>query len=143
MPSAGDIIRAADVGHTIHEARCTSPVNLTTTSATDITGATVTFTTSKDDVEVTAVMLIDITNGGTGWSVASAWLDVDGVDEAALAVADESAVRGTVGQAYSFTLATAGSHTIKMQGRVEVASGTAIVTATHTGFVATVYDVTT
>lgn len=141
MPSAGDKIRASDVARTIHRAESTANTTLTTTDA-DINGATVTFNTTKNDVEVTVVAFADIGHDTTGGGVAILALDVDGTTQTAQILLEDDVPRATPGQTYDVTLATAGAHTLKLVGRKTVNSGTVTIRTIHTRFVATVYDTT-
>ena len=82
----------------------------------DVTDATVTFTTTADDATYAAVGVWDVDWTSSTTSTGTARVDVDGSPQTPLATfgAQVSTDRTTVSQTYSGTLATAGSHTIKL-----------------------------
>ncbi len=140
---AGNKIRASDVGFVVENAAATAGLTLSTT-ATDITGATVTFTTVNDDVDVLIIGTFDAQcNTVSGSTVIQGFCVVDGgaaESGVALFLATASAQRATVVQTWKVTLAAAGSHTIKLQGNKTAAVGTYTIVQTHTKISVLVLD---
>lgn len=142
MPSAGAKIRASDNATVIIDAYCTADTTLG--AEADVTGCTITFTT----VHANAKVKVD----GVGWFTSSAFttlgdaylrLTVDGVNQSRTSVigcrtaSDSLCAKGT----WSFTLAAAGSHTIKMRCTKASGTWTGKFIATHTAFTGIVLDV--
>lgn len=117
------------------EVRCSSPTNITSTSATDITGATVTFT-PKSDCRIQVTAFFDVSETSAGSSVFVGELDVNGAAQSAGVIFDPvtSGVRATIGQVWNLTLSGGTSYTIKLVGRVNVSGSTFQVANQHSGF---------
>lgn len=102
------------------EATCSSLFNLDNTMR-DVPGMTVTVTTRKANALCEVMWTNDMdlyVTGGTGM-VAISILNFDGADRAVDIVwepGNVSSARATVGQVESFTIPTAGTHTIKVRG---------------------------
>lgn len=86
-------------------------------SDTDITGATITFTTTKTNTLVLVVGTFDfsIATGATGLIQGKLVVDSSNQSSVATAVFPTSSGRGTVCQTWVITLATAASHTLKLR----------------------------
>lgn len=82
----------------------------------DVTDATVTFTTLTANATYRAWCVWDYLASGTPAAVSTARLNVDGANQTPLATfqATGATERDTVAQNYSDTLASAGSHTLKL-----------------------------
>jgi hypothetical protein len=122
--------------------RATAPLVLTTVFA-DLTGVTWTFTTLHANAVCQATGWIDntvaVAIGGGGVTIGE--LVVDGVNQTGEILGDAASVnRSTVGQSWTVTLAAAGAHTIKLQGRKSINAGTVTANSAHTSVTATVYD---
>lgn len=104
-----------------------------TTSVTDVTGVTQTFTTpvANTEVKVTAVCDINI-NGTTDTALITCV--VDGVTQTG-EVHAAGAIRVTVFGVWVVTLASAGSHTIKLQKQKQNNSNTVTLFGSHTKMV--------
>lgn len=90
-----------------------NPLQLATTTATDLTGATVTFTTLGTNAVVSARALIDVESSGASDAFRCQVL-VDGAANSKLLTFRANG-RATCTQEWPITIATAGSHTIKLQ----------------------------
>lgn len=121
-------------------AACSTNVALTTTEV-DITGATVTFSTTKTNARylVNASFYMAATTGNV--NVATGKLAVDGVNQAAQANFTGVATleRANVAQSWVGTLAAAGSHTLKLRGVLNVGTGVTV-NATSTAFTVVVFE---
>ncbi|HEY6021083.1 MAG TPA: hypothetical protein VIY48_14595, partial [Candidatus Paceibacterota bacterium] len=86
------------------EVRCGTATNITSTTATDITGATVTFT-PKSDCRVHVTAFFDVTETAAGASVFVGELVVNGTARSAQVIFDPVAtgIRNTAGQVWNFT----------------------------------------
>lgn len=131
-------------------ATATDDVTLTT-SYQDVTGATLTFTTTNDNVPclVTGVFFFNVTTVSSGvGDLMTGALAVDGtvqqvssVDKQAIFHADTSALGGaTVQQQWTPTLATAGSHTLKLQAKRSGTNGSFAARATATSISVVAFD---
>lgn len=146
MPfNAGDILYASDLNGLIpqqFEAPCTV-AKVVATTLDDITGCSVTFNTINDNALVLVVwtMDCDITVASAG-TVALTQMTYDGVTHnTRQALKDLRTLdRITVTQRDQVVLATAGSHTIKMQTQKTAAGGTCTLQTNHTGFTLVLYD---
>lgn len=113
------------------------------TSLADVTGATVTFSTTYANATVLVVWTADhnITGAGAG-VVAIAQMNYDGTDvntrQALMSLDDVHRI--TVTQRDNITLVSAGSHTIKMRCQKTGAGGTDQLQTNHTGFTLVVFD---
>jgi hypothetical protein len=105
----------------IGAAQTTSSINLTGTLA-DLTGTSLTFSTqyANTKVGIWAVFDATFTNNidiGVGGAVLIGTCTVDGVSFQPNGEAHYNGVRATVAQQWTATLAAAGNHTIKLQGK--------------------------
>lgn len=145
MPNAGEIVRASHLLASADIITAASNLDLAlTTSTVDIPAATVTFSTDNDNAVVLVVGFFDFDcSAFTSGGVAVGALDVDGVVQNGLAALEISATtdRATVGQCWEVTLASAGSHTIKLGARKTGGTNTISALATQTKFVGLVIDV--
>lgn len=121
-------------------AACTANVGLTTTEV-DITGATVTFTTTKANATylVTGSFYFAAASGAV--TIASGKLNVDGTNRTAFAQFTGTSAttdRVSASQTWTGTLASAGSHTLKLRG-VAGASGVTV-NDTHTTITVMVFE---
>lgn len=147
MPfSAGNKLTAAQLNNLAvktYEAVCTGAVTIGT-SLVDVTGASVTFTTATNNavavVHWSADHSISVASAGT---IAIVQLMVDGVDSnSRQSLKDLRTLdRVTIYQKSRLTLATAGSHTIKLRTQKTGAGGTDALQPDHTGLVVAVYEV--
>ena len=104
----------------------TLPVTATTAAtAQDVAGASVTFTTTYANTQVEAIAYCDGEINGTT-SALRIQLDVDGTDDPYLASLRGS-VRANITQSWKKTLASAGSHTLKLQAFKTSAADTVVV----------------
>lgn len=121
-------------------AACSTNVALTTTEV-DITGATITFSTTKTNARylVMASFYMAATAGNV--NVATGKLNVDGVNQAAQAnfTGTTTLDRANVAQSWRGTLAAAGSHTFKLRGVMSAGTGVTV-NATHTAFTVMVFE---
>ena len=127
---------------TTYEAAASGTLTLGT-SLTDVPGASVTLTslTAGAIYIATAVFDMNITTAAAGQLV-EGHLDVDGADQAARALKQMGAVdRATVGQEWRGALTAAGSHTLKLRGLKNGASGVATIVTIHTKLQVTIYEV--
>ena len=112
------------------------------TSDTDIAGATITVTTQVANAvaRVAADYDWDCTVTGTGYCYGN--LYVDGTRQAgeAIFVAQSAETRIPGSKHWTITLATAGSHTLKLRGRKDSGSGTGIFRAAGTSIVIDLYQ---
>lgn len=133
---AGGIIRAGQVSILRSSASLTTAYTLTTSMA-DLTGATLTVTTPYANAAYLALWTADYTLLTAGSLTGVVQLVVDGT-----AVTQPQAIwnpanvaagaRATVMQSTSGSLATAGSHTFRLQGSYVGASGSLRLNAGHT-----------
>lgn len=114
--TAGQKISAAELNANITKilhARGTTASATVTTSVADLAGCTVTFTTPEANTIVLVTGVFDVQSTGTT-DIFSGICDVDGSDETAVAVLNGT-TRMTIVQQWRVTLASAASHTIKLQ----------------------------
>lgn len=111
----------------LFQGKATATLTLTTSFA-DIVGATVTLTTTGANAIYIAVASFDAFLSAAGAGVAFlGHLIIDGVahpDGGALFTQQTTGDRATISGTWMGTLASAGSHTLKLQGRKDTASGT-------------------
>lgn len=141
-PLAGSRIKAANTPDPyILSAPATSSTAISGTPATDLTGATITFTTAQPNASVLVTGVFDAQTTATG-AVGVGTCVVDGATQSGQATWGLTTLnaRGTVTQVWNVTLATAGSHTIKLQGALSSASGTVTYGTTHTNINLLVMD---
>lgn len=106
----------------------------------DVPGATITFTTETDGAEAQCVWFMDCDLTGATTTLGSSRLLLDGVtpsDNFAVFTAEVATDRASIGNLHKFTIPTAGSHTIKMQGTTPANYQLNI----YTGLQVTVYEV--
>lgn len=120
-----------------------SALTVTTTTDTDIPGCSITLTTGANNATYVASAIFDcdatVTNATT---LIVGKLFVDGA--AALGTstyAMDTALRATIAEMWVGTLATAGSHTLKLTGALNVAAGTGVFRATNTKITVTITEV--
>lgn len=109
----------------------------------DLAGVTQTFTTLYNNAQVIVHATIDntVTAAIGAGGVTAGSLMVDGVAQTRQIIGDAATInRGHVSQQWLVTLATAGSHTIKLQARKTINAGTVTANALHTGMTLTVFD---
>jgi len=140
---AGSLIKAAELlPAALTEDRGTPQLTLTN-AYQDIGGMTRTFTTLNNNAKALVIGVVDFSVttaiGATGLCLAQ--LLVDGVADPSLVVLDANQViRATVLNSWVVDLATAGSHTIKMQAEKSINAGVAVVPATHPGLLILLFD---
>lgn len=146
---AGEIVTAGRLNRmqpTTYEAVASSDLGIGQTDQ-DVTGASVTLTTTAANAVYVAEATFDFDSIGTGSTTAAVgFLNVDGVNQTAQAVfqvgAGTANDRGTVTQQWRGTLASAGSHTLKLRGTTPGSSGNGIeINGTHTKVLVTIYEV--
>lgn len=140
-PVAGARIKAANTPDPyIVSAACSSTLSISSATAADIIGATITITTQQPNASVMVTGIFDITVSSTGGTGIGTCV-VDGATQSGQAPKGlvTSGDRNTVSQMWNVALATAGSHTIKLQG-AGTGAGTAQFNTTHTTITALVLD---
>lgn len=115
---SGQIVTAADLNHlkpTTYLATQTADVSGSVTNA-DLTGLSITLDTETDNAIYFAVAFLDFDHSGSTTTVAVGKFQVDGVTQGGEVVYQQgiSTDRMTPGNTWRGTLATAGSHTLKM-----------------------------
>lgn len=129
---------------TEHFAACSADVVLSG-SAADITGATITFSTTAANAKAVCSWVADTDSTNTTAAIASTYLNVDGVDQPSPMTIQEQGTandtRPTVAQQSTVTLASTGSHTIKLRGQRVSGSGGVTIKTTHTTLRIVVYEV--
>lgn len=141
--NAGDRIVASGLKHSFWVAAAASAnLTMTTTTVTDITGATVTFNTVQSAATVTVWGVFDTSVNTSGASLASGSCWVDGVSQTPQAIFQliTSGLRATITQVWTATLSGSGSHTIKLRGNLNSAAGSASFNQTHTTITVQVND---
>ena len=95
------------------------------TSPVDVPGCSITFTTYRPNVQVMAFGVFDFSFVGSTFKEMDGFLNVDGTLQTARAqlVDGSNGVRRHCPQNWTVTLASAGTHTIKLQADVTVAGG--------------------
>ena len=120
----------------IGAAQTTATIGMTTT-AQDLTGTSLTFTTTYPSTKMTIWACYDIDMQSAGASVIFVGTClVDGTGQAG--EAHQTVVRSTCFQEWITTLASSGSHTVKLQGKV-TAGTTGQTQGTHTKWHALVF----
>jgi hypothetical protein len=145
--SSGQVVTAEDLNRLKPTTyRAVASANLVGIVAdTDITGATITLTTETDNAVFvcTGVFDMDWQGAAAVANVIVGKLFVDGVQETAQALAEQAAGangdRISTSQTWRGTLATAGSHTLKLVGTVPDADQK--INSTHTTITVTIYEV--
>lgn len=116
-------------------------------TAQDVPGASITLTTTTDNATFWAFATFDFDGVGTGsTSTAFGRLVVDGVVQAAEALYQVSSasasVRSVIPQMWAGTLASAGSHTIKLQGTTPGSAGNGVeINGTHTRLHVLIFEI--
>ena len=142
-PTAGSKIRASGVPLPyLLSAAASSSLVQSTTAENPIPGATLTFTTVHANANVQVTGIFDVTTTTAGTGTATGHCQVDGADQANQAIwfLVTASARATIAQSWSVTLAAAGSHTIKLLGMLNAASGVCTFSPTHTTISALVLD---
>lgn len=142
-PASGGRIKAANTpAPYLLSAPCTSALTSSSTTLTDIPGCTVTFTTANPNASVLVTGIFDIDVATSGGSVALGYCVVDGAVQNGQATQQlaTTATRNTCAQVWNVSLPTAGTHTIKLQGALSVAVGSAVYETTHTNLNLLVLD---
>jgi hypothetical protein len=122
-------------------AAASAPVTVTTTSPTDVTGATITFTTVQANASVLVIGVFDMLTVSSGaTALGTCIVDGSGTFGEAIHFLGATGARETVVQQWPITGLAAGSHTIKLQAMLSAASGSCTIGSTHTTITATVYD---
>lgn len=101
-----------------------------TTTATDVTGVSIAFTTAIANTKVQALATCDIGSTGSG-DIGFVTCVLDGVAQSGNAKL-QGAIRATVAQSWTITVATAGAHTIKLQRQKAGTANTVTLFGTHT-----------
>lgn len=126
---------------TIADQPCTADYAITNAQA-DVTGASVTYVTTRANVKanITAAFDVDITTTGTG--LITGQVLVDGAAQTPkVIVNDPGAVDRRQAQVtFSVVLAAAGSHTIKLQAATANAAGVAVAKQDNTRLCVTFFD---
>lgn len=143
--TAGQFLTAAMLNNMVRtfEALATSDLTVPQTTPTDIPGATVTFTTTNANAIAVAQYTFDLrlTVTGTGYVYGEVSVDASTQSQKALSVFQSAETRVSTGFTKRITLASAGSHTIKLQAHKDSAGGTAFMAGGgDCGLVVTVYD---
>jgi hypothetical protein len=143
--AAGQLGRAGQVPRIAQYNLVCSGALTTSTTFADVTGLSQSFTTVYDDAVALVVASFDLNVTGAigAGGLAAGQIVVDGVAQTGQADLHANIVnRGTPASVWSGLLATAGSHTIKAQGRKTIAAGTVEV-QTQSKMVIVVFDVDT
>lgn len=143
---AGETITAGRLNRiqpTTYEEACTSALTVTTATYADITGASITLTTTADNAIYIAEAVFDCNVTGTSTtSLMVARLLVDGVVDSGIAVyAMDTLDRSTIAMRWRGFLVAAGSHTLKIQGANTGAAGTGVFQQDDTKLQVTIYEV--
>jgi hypothetical protein len=117
-----------------YEASASSGYTVTTT-ATDIPGATTTVTTTVANTVVLVTAVFDVSSSGTGDTFVGT-LVVDGAAQSTSAITNQTG-RSAVAYSWAVTLATAASHTLKLQASKIGTANTVTTQITHTKIVVT------
>ena len=129
--SAGQLVTSAEINANICKllaARGSTASATVTTSVADLDGCTLTFSTPEANTKVLVTGSFDAEISAAG-DTFTGILDVDGSDQTAKAQLNGDA-RATVVQQWLITLASAGSHTLKLQVQK---SGTANTVTIYSG----------
>jgi len=134
IPNATGTVLVGDIPSRVS---ASGAVTVNSTTASDITGATTTFTpTTAQTVLVIAVFDVTATTASTS-SIFVGELNVDGSaqSQAALVAYGTNNERGTCTQTWVLSLSGGSSHTLKLTGRLNTGSAASYsIAATHTGF---------
>jgi len=138
---AGQKIHASDLNIFIAGAASSGDVTCTTTTLTDLTGATVTFSTTHANVICTVTGIFDVSLN-TAAAAATGHLSVDGSDQTTQAILTMTTAtqRATIAQCWTIALAAAGSHTLKLRGALSASAGSYTFFHPHTTINALVCD---
>jgi len=141
--SAGQRILAANMPapYVLSQA-ASADTTINSTTLTDLTGASITFTTRTTAATALVVGTFDMMVASTGTAIATGHCNVDGTDQTSQSTGSEttSGQRGTTTQSWAVTLSGAGNHTIKLQGVLSGASGSMTFRGTHSKLSITVFD---
>lgn len=126
---AGQIVTAGQLDRiqpTPYEAVANGSLTSTTTTETDIPGASVTFTTKAANATYQATGTFDCEPLATSSTIMMLGkLNVDGVGQSGVSVHRMNQLdRDTVSMTWTGVLAAAGSHTLKLRGNLSAALGT-------------------
>lgn len=147
--NAGQRVTASKLSTTRLEATCDTTLTVTTV-VTDVSGLSITFTTTRDNVAARATCYLDCNAIGvdplTGLLIAR--LNVDGGEETANCLWNAGSnnttadnLRSPASQGWDFTLASAGSHTVKIvANRSGGTAGDLNIEAVHSTLQLTVED---
>lgn len=144
VDGSGAIARGADVGGVLTQsllAACSTNVDLTTTEV-DITGATITFTTRRANARVLIFGSFYFSVLTANNNIGQGKCSIDGTVQTAFAnYTGDNLVpnRGNSSQNWIATLASAGSHTIKLRGVMTAGSGYRV-NAPHTTIAVIVFE---
>ena len=144
---AGEIVTAGRLGRmqpVTYEAQASGALAMTDTTETDIPGATVTLSTAAANAiyVVTATFDASVTTTNASTLMVGK-LTVDGSIQTGTAIhAMDTALRTTIPMTWRGTLASAGSHTLKLRGNLSAAAaGTASFIQTNTRIAITILEV--
>lgn len=132
--NAGDTIIAPGAFPAVFASACSTLVDLTTTEV-DITGATVTFSTTKANAQFLCIGSFYFSMVAANNGVALGKLNVDGTNASGFVNFTglfSTPERHNLAQSWTGTLAAAGSHTLKLRGVGSAAVAAQRVNATHT-----------
>ena len=142
---SGQVVTADDLNHlkpTTYQARASATLNGIVVNA-DVVGATITLTTETDNAVFVVSAAFDFRWTGIAALTATGNLSVDGVLQSGQAIAGQnpgaSADRMTAGNVWRGTLATAGSHTLKLVGSLPDTDQH--IEQPHTALVVVIYEV--
>lgn len=140
--AAGERLTASKLSTTTLQAAADAILAVTTT-VTDIPGATISFTATRDDVLVRVVGVFDCeTLGTTAAGIIVARANMDGAEPVGRATfqGQGGEVRGTVTQTWLFTV-DQGPHTVKLRAaRSGGVDGDTRINPTHTTITAIIED---
>lgn len=143
---AGETITAGKLNRiqpTPYEEPCTAALTVTTATYADITGCSITLTTAAANAVYMAEAVFDANvTVVSGTSLMVGRLLVDGVTDSGIAVyAMDTTDRATIAMRWRGLLASAGSHTLKLQGANSGAAGTGVFQQDDTKLQVTIYEV--
>lgn len=141
-PTAGQIIKAANVPFpTEMRANASTDTAITSTTLTDV-GVSITFTTENASALVLAFGVFDMAVHTASSNFAVGHCIVDGSDQTSQAVSSMTTVgqRGTQSQNWAASLASAGSHTVKLQAGLSASGGQMDIKTTHTTLLLIIFD---
>jgi hypothetical protein len=146
LPAAGSLLSASVAGQLGTNAlqmvgSAANSLQVMTGTSVDIAGTSLAITTTYANTKVAIWGVFDVDNNANGtianWSVFIGTCQVDGVTVSGEAHA--TGPRVTCSQMWIVTLAAAGSHTIKLQGKSSGGSSGCNTNATHTKWHALVF----